>query len=86
VHLTYNSGFRIGVVNANVPNMVAQISHHLGQAGLNILDLINKSRGEIAYTLLDVNQSVSDSIINEIAAIHGVIKVRRIQHIDGVKN
>lgn len=72
------SGVRIAVVNANVPNMVAQISAQLGEAGLNILSLVNKSRDEIAYTLLDVEGSVDDKILSDIAAIQGVLHVRQI--------
>lgn len=72
------TGVRLAVVNANVPNMVAQISAQLGEAGLNILSLVNKSRDEIAYTLLDVEGSVDDKILSEIAAIQGVLQVRHI--------
>ena len=65
-------------VNANIPNMVAQISIDLAKAGHNILNLINQSRGEVAYTLLDVDQVVSDQTLREISEIKGVMKVRKI--------
>ncbi|HTM63036.1 MAG TPA: phosphoglycerate dehydrogenase [Gammaproteobacteria bacterium] len=73
----YN-GVRIAVVNANVPNMVAQISAKLAEAKLNILGLTNKSREEIAYTLLDIEGGVAAGVLKEIAAIDGVKHVRKI--------
>lgn len=78
VNLPYHGGHRLAVVNANVPNMVAQISIDLAKAGHNILNLINQSRGEIAYTLLDVDQAISDQTLKEIAQIKGIMKVRKI--------
>jgi D-3-phosphoglycerate dehydrogenase len=71
-------GTRIAVVNKNIPNMVAQISSKLADAGLNILSLVNKSRDEIAYTLLDVEGEVSEQTLQAIAAIAGVLQVRKI--------
>jgi len=67
---------RIAIANANVPNMVGQISTALAAADLNIADLLNKSRGDLAYTLIDVDGTVPEPIINEIAAIPGVLSVR----------
>ena len=69
-------GFRLGVANANVPNMVAQISTALARVQLNILDMVNKSRNELAYTLVDVDTTIPDSVIEEIASIAGVLAVR----------
>lgn len=69
---------RIAIVNLNVPNMVAQISSKLAQSGLNILSLLNKSRDDIAYTLIDLNQMANDSLIKEISSIQGVIQVRKV--------
>ncbi len=67
---------RLTIANRNVPNMVGQISTCLADAGLNIEDLLNKSRGEIAYTIVDVNGPVSDDVLDKIRSIEGVIKVR----------
>jgi D-3-phosphoglycerate dehydrogenase len=78
VSLSRSEGFRLAVVNRNVPNMVGQISTDLGRAGLNILDMINKSRGDMAYTLVDVDAEVPDSTVRAIAEIDGVLAVRRI--------
>jgi len=69
---------RLGIVNANVPNMVARMSAKLGDAGLNIISLLNKSRDDIAYTLIDMNKPASEAVLKEMAAIEGVIQVRQI--------
>ena len=69
-------GRRLAVANLNVPNMVGQISTHLADAGLNIIDLLNKSHGEVAYTLVDVENSVSQQTLDGVAAIDGVLNVR----------
>jgi D-3-phosphoglycerate dehydrogenase len=71
-------GYRIAIVNENVPNMVAQISSKLAEVKLNILSLLNKSRDDIAYTLVDVNSEVSDAVLKGIATITGVVQVRRV--------
>jgi D-3-phosphoglycerate dehydrogenase / 2-oxoglutarate reductase len=67
---------RLAIANANVPNMVGQISTALATAGLNISDLLNKSRGEIAYTLADVDGIVPQAVLEQIGAIPGVLSVR----------
>jgi D-3-phosphoglycerate dehydrogenase len=69
---------RLAVVNSNVPNMLGQISSDLAKAGLNIIDMLNKSRGDLAYTLVDVDKEVPQAIIDEIAGIEGVLAVRAI--------
>ncbi|RLJ20046.1 3-phosphoglycerate dehydrogenase [bacterium endosymbiont of Escarpia laminata] len=71
-----DGGYRIAVVNSNVPNMVGQISSDLGNAGLNIIDMLNKSRGDIAFTLLDVDSEPQQSTLDDLAAIDGVLSVR----------
>ncbi len=67
---------RLAIANANVPNMVGQITTVLAEAGINIDDLFNKSRGEIAYTLVDVDDLPSPDVVDRLAAIDGVLKVR----------
>jgi D-3-phosphoglycerate dehydrogenase len=69
---------RLAIANENVPNMVGQISTALAEAKLNIADLLNKSRGELAYTLIDVDGAVSESVVQELRAIQGVLAVRAI--------
>jgi len=66
---------RIAVANSNVPNMVGQITSLLADAGINIVDMMNKSRDEIAYNLLDVEGDMDD-VENKIRAIEGVLSVR----------
>ena len=67
---------RLTIVNANVPNMVGQITTALAKHEININDLLNKSRGEIAYTLVDVDQALPDEMVDELAAIPGVLATR----------
>ena len=70
--------YRITIANANVPNMVGQISTCLAAAGLNIEDLLNKSAGELAYTIVDVNGPVTDETLDKIRAIDGVLALRNL--------
>lgn len=70
------SGFRIAIANANVPNMVGQISTALAGAKLNIHNMMNKSKKDIAYTLVDVDSKVPKKVIDAIAKIEGVLSVR----------
>jgi D-3-phosphoglycerate dehydrogenase / 2-oxoglutarate reductase len=67
---------RICVANRNVPNMIGQLSHVLGVAGINIAQMHNASRGELAYTLVDVEGDVPEALASEIAAIPGILSVR----------
>jgi len=70
--------WRITIANANVPNMVGQISTDLANAGLNIEDLLNKSVGEFAYTIVDVNKEPTAELLSEIRAIEGVLTLRNL--------
>jgi len=70
------SNFRIAIANANVPNMLGQISTTLAAAGINIHNMLNKSRGEMAYTLVDIDSPAPTALIKKIAAIQGVLMVR----------
>jgi D-3-phosphoglycerate dehydrogenase / 2-oxoglutarate reductase len=69
---------RLAIANSNVPNMVGQISTLLAEAGLNIADLLNKSRGDLAYTLIDVDGEPSDEVMAKIRSISGVLAARRL--------
>ena len=69
-------GFRLAVVNSNVPNMLGQVSTLLADAGLNIIDMLNKSRGDVAVTLIDVDKAPGEEVSGKIAAIDGVLSVR----------
>lgn len=76
VKMPRTNGYRIAVVNKNVPNMLGQISSTLAEGGLNIIDMLNKSRNELAYTLIDVNEPPSDSVINTLLDVDGILSVR----------
>ncbi len=70
------SAFRVAIANANVPNMLGQISTAMAQAGLNIHNMVNKSRGDMAYTLVDIESAVSDEVLQSLRGIEGVLAVR----------
>lgn len=70
------SAYRIAIANANVPNMVGQISTELARERLNIHNMLNKSRGDIAYTLVDVDSKVPGTVFDRIRSIEGVLAVR----------
>ena len=74
---------RLAIVNANVPNMVAQISSILGSAGFNIVGLLNRSKDNIAYTLIDLDQDVDNQVITQLKNIPGVIQVRKMDKSSG---
>jgi D-3-phosphoglycerate dehydrogenase len=70
------SAFRLAIANANVPNMLGQMSTAMANAGLNIHNMLNKSRGEMAYTIVDVDSPVPESVVQSLAKIDGVLSVR----------
>jgi D-3-phosphoglycerate dehydrogenase len=76
VTMPRESNFRIAVANSNVPNMLGQISTAMANAGLNIHNMMNKSKGDVAYTLVDVDSAVPGKVIEAIAGIEGVLAVR----------
>ena len=67
---------RLVIANENVPNMVGQISAALADAKLNIADLLNKSRGDLAYTLIDIDGQIPETVTAKIRAVPGVLSVR----------
>ena len=78
IEMARESPHRIAIANANVPNMLGQISTTMAHAGLNIHNMLNKSRGEMAFTLVDVDSPIRPAVIEAIAAIDGVLSVRSI--------
>jgi D-3-phosphoglycerate dehydrogenase len=76
VRLARNTDYRLVVANANVPNMLGQISTAMADAGLNIHDMINQSRGDLAYTVVDTDSPVPDEVFNRIRSIQGVSMAR----------
>lgn len=69
---------RVTIANANVPNIIGQVSSRLGDAGLNIADLLNKSRGNLAYTVVDLDGAPADTVLAKIRGITGVLGVRNL--------
>jgi D-3-phosphoglycerate dehydrogenase / 2-oxoglutarate reductase len=76
VVMARESPYRVAVANANVPNMLGQMSSAMAKAGLNIHNMVNRSRGEMAYTLVDVDSPVNDGLVEGLARIEGVLAVR----------
>jgi D-3-phosphoglycerate dehydrogenase len=70
------SPYRVAIANANVPNMVGQISSAMAKEQLNIHNMMNRSRGDMAYTLVDVDSPVKGSLIEQLCRIKGVLAVR----------
>ncbi|HSH91297.1 MAG TPA: phosphoglycerate dehydrogenase, partial [Ramlibacter sp.] len=82
VSMERESKFRVAIANANVPNMLGQISTAMAKAGLNIHNMVNKSRGDMAYTLVDVDSPVGDGVIAALRGIEGVLAVRYLPQAD----
>ena len=76
VRMDRESPWRVAIANANVPNMVGQISTAMARAGLNIHNMVNKSRGDMAYTLVDVDSPVGAPVLDTLRSIEGVLAVR----------
>jgi D-3-phosphoglycerate dehydrogenase / 2-oxoglutarate reductase len=76
VSMHRESRWRVAIANANVPNMLGQISTAMANSGLNIHNMVNKSRGEVAYTLVDVDSAVEAAVLHKLASINGVLSVR----------
>jgi D-3-phosphoglycerate dehydrogenase / 2-oxoglutarate reductase len=78
VAMARESAHRVAIANANVPNMLGQISTEMAAAGLNIHNMVNKSRGDMAYTLVDVDSPVRPDVLAALRAIDGVVSVRNL--------
>lgn len=70
---------RVAITHENIPKMISQVANILGNAGINIADLTNKSRGGNAYTLVDVEAPVTKEVLDQLAAIPGVTSVRAVK-------
>jgi D-3-phosphoglycerate dehydrogenase / 2-oxoglutarate reductase len=68
--------YRLAIANANVPDMLGSISHALGKRKINIHNMLNKSRGEMAYTIVDADTPVPAEALKELSALNGVLAVR----------
>ncbi len=76
---TITAPCRVAIVHKNVPNMISQFTRLLGDLGINIPDMTNKSRGDHGYVLMDLDREISQDVVNKLEAIEGVSKVRVLQ-------
>jgi len=67
---------RLAITHRNVPNMVRQITKEIAEEGANIVDMLNKSKGEFAYTLIDIEKEIPNTVIENIKQVDGILKVR----------
>ena len=67
---------RLAITHRNVPNMVRQITKEIAEEGANIVDMLNKSRGDFAYTLIDIEKGIPKTVIENIKQVEGILKVR----------
>jgi D-3-phosphoglycerate dehydrogenase len=81
VEMTRESPHRVAIANANVPNMLGKISTTMAAASLNIHNMVNKSKGEVAYTLVDLDSEVGEGVLLELSRIPGVLSVRLVPHL-----
>ena len=72
------TGYRLTLIHKNLPNMVGQMTAILASEGLNIEEMTNKSRGDIAYTVFDLNSEASAEAMAKLGEIDGMIKIREI--------
>ena len=76
--MSRNGGSRITFCNSNVPKVLGQVLSLLADANLNVVDMVNKSRGEIAYNIIDLEGDINEEIIDKVARVDGVMRVRLI--------
>ena len=76
IHLSRTEDFRLAIANENIPGMVSQMTAILAENNINIVDMLNKSRGDYAYTLIDINNQVSPKLFARLIFINGVPSVR----------
>jgi len=78
ISLERSSDYRLIIINKNIPNVISQITSFLANKNINILDMINKSRNDIAYNIIEIDNSIDSNILSKIMEIEGVVKVRLI--------
>ncbi len=76
LELERTSGARLAITNHNIPRMLGQVTSVLADANINVIDLLNKSRDDIAYNLLDLETAPSEAVMQQLADVDGVINVR----------
>ncbi len=78
IKLARGGASRLAIANRNMPDMVGQISHILGQAGANILHMMNESRNDLAYTLIDLEADIAEEVLDQISSVEGILSVRQL--------
>ena len=78
ISLERSAPYRITIVNQNVPSIIGKITAVIADAQLNIAEMLNKSRDDMAYTIIDFDDSVDQSVIDDILKIDGVVRVRQL--------
>ena len=78
VELARADSYRLTIANKNVPNMIAQLSSVVSSANINIIDMLNQSHQDVAYTLIDISEKANAILLEELRAISGVIMVREL--------
>jgi len=76
IHLPRTKGYRLSIINQNVPNMLGQVSTLLANNMINILDMLNKSRDDVAITLIDVDKQLSAEVVAQLTDIDGILSIR----------
>lgn len=76
--MSRNGGSRMTFTNSNVPKVLGQVLSVLADANLNVVDMVNKSRGEIAYNIIDIEGDIDEAVIDKVASVDGVMRVRHI--------
>ncbi|NLF34537.1 MAG: 3-phosphoglycerate dehydrogenase, partial [Clostridiales bacterium] len=75
----WNTDTRVCIIHRNIPNMLASLTKVLSQDGVNVETMSNKSRGEYAYTILDLDTGIDETVADDIRAIEGILRVRLIR-------
>ena len=76
--MTRGSDFRLTFSNSNVPNVLSTVLSQISGTGANVIDLVNQSRNEVAYNIMDIDQPVTDELVDAVSNLDGVIRVRRV--------
>ena len=80
--LERSTPYRLTIVNQNVPNVIGQVTSVIANAGVNISEMVNKSREDIAYTIIDLDQDLDQQVVDQLLNIEGVVRVRQLPPYD----
>ena len=83
VQMSFNSPVRITIINRNIPNMIGKISNFVAEQGMNIANMVNRGRGDFAYTLVDLEEldyEKVERLVARLEEIPDIVRVRAIEH------